>query len=197
MKNNMPTQPVHDLKIHPRENDLIIATHGRGAFIADITPLQELSPAVLTEDAHLFAIKSKVRWVGFDRANSSSLNFAGQSEPAGIVINYYLKSKPKGDVKIQVLKSNLVLNEINGSANPGLNSAVWNMTGRRERTADEKKAMQDTMRGVQGRVYGGRGGMDINYASFPVQEGEYKFVLTVDGKSYTGFASILKDYWYQ
>jgi photosystem II stability/assembly factor-like uncharacterized protein len=197
MKNNMPTQPVHDLKIHPRENDLIIATHGRGAFIADITPLQELSPAVLTEDAHLFAIKSKVRWVGFDRANSSSLNFAGQSEPAGIVINYYLKSKPKGDVKIQVLKGNLVLNEINGSANPGLNSAVWNMTGRRERTADEKKAMQDTMRGVQGRVYGGRGGMDINYASFPVQEGEYKFVLTVDGKSYTGFASILKDYWYQ
>ena len=36
MKTNMPTQPVHDLKIHPREGDLIVATHGRGAYIADI-----------------------------------------------------------------------------------------------------------------------------------------------------------------
>ena len=197
MKNNMPTQPVHDLKIHPRENDLIVATHGRGAFIADIEPLQEISPAVLAEDAHLFAIKSKVRWTGFDRANSSSLNFAGQSEPTGIVVNYYLKAKAKSDVKIRVLKGNMVLNEINGSGNPGLNSAVWNMTGRRERTAEEKKAMQEQMRRMQEMGYGGRGGMDVNFANFPVQEGEYKFVLTVDGKSYTGYASVLKDYWYQ
>jgi hypothetical protein len=113
------------------------------------------------------------------------------------VINYYLKAKPKGEVKIQVLKGNMVLNEINGSGNAGLNSAVWNMNGRRERTAEEKKAMQEQARRRQEMGYGGRGGMDVNYANFPVQEGEYKFVLIVDGKSYTGYASILKDYWYQ
>lgn len=195
MKASMPTQPVHDLKIQPRENELIIATHGRGVFIADIGPLQELSAEVLAKDIHLFAIRPKVRWVGFDRANSSSLNFAGQSEPAGIVINYYLKAKPKDDIKIQVFKGNLLLNEIRGTANPGLNSAVWNMTGRRERTPEEKKAMQEQARRMQERGYGG--GMDINYASFPVQEGEYRVVLTADGKTLSGTATILKDFWYQ
>jgi photosystem II stability/assembly factor-like uncharacterized protein len=196
MKNNMPTQPVHDLKIQPRESDLIVATHGRGIFIADIAPLRELSPEVLAADAHLFPIKSKVKWAGFDRGNSSSSNFAGQSEPTGIVINYYLKAKPKSDVKIQVLKGNLLIYEIRGSANPGLNSAVWNMTGRRERTVEEKKAMQEQLRRMREMGFEGRGGMDINYAALPVQEGDYKFVLMVDDKSYAGFASILKDYWY-
>jgi photosystem II stability/assembly factor-like uncharacterized protein len=195
MKNNMPTQPVHDLKIQPRENDLIIATHGRGAFIADITPLQELSTEVLAKDVHLFAIKPKVRWVGFDRANSSSSNFAGQSEPPGIVVNYYLKAKPKDDVKIQVFNGNMLLNKIKGTSNAGLNSAVWNMTGRRERTLEEKKAMQDEVRRRQERGYGG--GLDINYASFPVQEGDYRVVLTVDGRTLSGTASILKDDWHQ
>jgi photosystem II stability/assembly factor-like uncharacterized protein len=195
MKSNMPTQPVHDLKIQPRENDLIVATHGRGAFITDISPIQELSTEVLARDVHLFAIKPKVRWAGFDRSNSSSLNFAGQSEPPGIVINYYLKSKPKGDVSLQVFKGKMLLNEIKGPANPGLNSAVWGMTGRRERTADEKKAMQEQLRRMQERGFGG--GMDINFASFPVQEGDYKVVLTVDGKSSSGTASILKDMRFQ
>jgi photosystem II stability/assembly factor-like uncharacterized protein len=197
MKSNMPTQPVHDLKIHARENDLIVATHGRGAFVADVSPLQELSVDVLAKDVHLFAIKPKVRWVGFERSNSSSSNFAGQSEPTGIVINYYLKAKPKADVKVQVFKGNMLLNEIRGSANPGLNSAVWNMTGRRERTADEKKSMQERMRRMQEMGFEGRGGMDINYANFPVQEGDYRVVLTVDGKTSSGIASILKDYWYK
>jgi photosystem II stability/assembly factor-like uncharacterized protein len=197
MKNNMPTQPVHDLKIHPREGDLIVATHGRGAFIADIMPLENLSAEVMAKPAHLFPIKSKVRWAGFDRSNSSSSNFNGQSEPNGLVINYFLKAKPKGDVKVQVFKGNLLINELTGTADPGLNSVVWNLTGRRARTAEEKQAMQEQMKRRQERGFTGRVGGDVNYASFAVQEGEYRFVLLVDGASYAGSASILMDYWYK
>jgi hypothetical protein len=41
----LPTVPVHDLVIHPREGDLIAATHGRSLWILDdITPLQQLTP---------------------------------------------------------------------------------------------------------------------------------------------------------
>jgi hypothetical protein len=162
----MPTQPVHDLKVHPREADLIVATHGRGAYIADIKPLQELSNDVLAEDVHLFAPESKVRWVGMDRRGSGSSNFAGKSEPAGMVVYYSLKAKPKGEVTLQVYAGNMLLNEIKGTADVGLNKVFWNMTGRRERTAS---------------------------ASFPVQPGEYKFVLSVDGKTLTTSASVLKD----
>jgi photosystem II stability/assembly factor-like uncharacterized protein len=187
MKNDLPTQPVHDLKVHPREADLIVATHGRGAYIADIKPLQELTSEVLAEDVHLFAIESKVRWVGTDRRGSGSSNFAGESEPLGMLIYYSFKAKPKGEVKLQVYAGNMLLNEIKGTADVGLNKAFWNMTGRRERTAEEKKAAQEGARRF--REMGG----DPNFASFPVQPGEYRFVLLVDGKTLTASASVLRD----
>ncbi len=57
MQNNMPVNPVHDLVIHPRENDLVVGTHGRGFFITDISPLQELTREVLASDAYLFGIE--------------------------------------------------------------------------------------------------------------------------------------------
>ena len=192
MKNDMPTQPVHDLKVQPREADLIVATHGRGAYIADIKPLQELTPGVLAKDVHLFAVESKVRWAGQDRRVSGSSNFAGESEPNGMVISYLLKAKPKEAVKIQVYAGNMLLDEITGTSDAGLNAAVWNMTGRRERTAEEKKAAQEGARRLREMGYGGAGG-DPNYAFFPVQPGEYRIVLSVDGKTLTAFASVLKD----
>ena len=192
MKNDMPTQPVHDLKIHPREADLIVATHGRGAYIADIKPLQELTAEILAEDAHLFTPESKVRWVGQDRRESSSSNFEGNSEPPGMVVYYSLKAKPRGDVKVQVFSGNMLLTEIAGKSEVGLNSVFWNMTGRRERTPDEKKAAQEGARRMREMGYGGPGG-DPNFAFFPVQPGEYRFVLSVDGKTATAFASVLKD----
>lgn len=196
MKNNMPTQPVHDLKVHPRENDLIVATHGRGIFICDVSVIQELTPEILTKDVHLFSIESKVRWATLDRRNSSSSNYAGESEPLGIVINYSLKAKPKEEVKIQVYKGNLMINELKGTANAGLNSVVWNMTGRRERTEAEKKAMQDRIKALRNRGLSGIGGLETNYVSYQAAEGEYKFVLIVDGKKFSGAASILQDVWY-
>ena len=60
LNNNMPTVAVHDLMIHPRDNDLIAATHGRGLWIMDdITPLQQLSEKVTTAEAHLFENRTR------------------------------------------------------------------------------------------------------------------------------------------
>jgi ligand-binding sensor domain-containing protein len=47
LKANLPTVAVHDLTIHPRENDLVIGTYGRALWTGDITPLQELSAEVM------------------------------------------------------------------------------------------------------------------------------------------------------
>jgi photosystem II stability/assembly factor-like uncharacterized protein len=49
-----PTTPVHDLKIHPRDHELIAGTHGRSIWIADIAPLEQLDRQVLAADAFLF-----------------------------------------------------------------------------------------------------------------------------------------------
>ena len=202
LKGNMPIQPVHDLKIHPRENDLIVATHGRGIYIADISPLQELTPQVMAKDAHLFGIEPKIKWApDRSRNQSSSLNFDGKSEPAGISINYYLKAKPQADVRIAIYKGSMPVSEIKGSANPGLNSVLWDMTQRRELTADEKKAMQDRAArfgGARGGQFGGmrgQGQRDPNFAYSSADEGDYKVVLTVDGQQFSGLAKILQDSW--
>jgi photosystem II stability/assembly factor-like uncharacterized protein len=193
MMGTMPTQPVHDLQVHPRENDLIVATHGRGLYIADVSFLAEFTPEVLAKDVHLFGIESKTRWTAPERRNSSSSNYSGQSEPVGILVNYYLKAKPKTEVKLQVYKGNLLLNEIKGTDAPGLNAVQWTMTGRRERTPEEAKQAQEQMRRFREAGFAGAGGMDMKYASFPVPDGEYKFVLIVDGKTLTGFAAILPE----
>ncbi|MFA6167862.1 MAG: hypothetical protein WC700_14675, partial [Gemmatimonadaceae bacterium] len=58
----MPTVPIYDLKIHPRDRELIAATHGRGLWIADITPLQQMDAAVLASATHLFAPRTAFQW---------------------------------------------------------------------------------------------------------------------------------------
>lgn len=194
MKTNMPTQPVHDMVIHPRENDLVVATHGRGFFIADISLLQELSSAVFAKETHLFNIESKIRWVNNQLNVSSSSNFNGESEPNGIMIYYYLKNRAEDKVKVTVYKGNQLINEMTGSGEAGINKVLWNMTVRRERTAEEKKRIREQMQ--RAAKMGFRMRMDPNYVSGPAPLGEYKIVLTVGDQKHTKYASILKDHWY-
>ncbi len=56
---NMPVLPVRDVVIHPRENDLVVGTHGRGAWVTDITPLQQITPETLGRDYYLFEPEPK------------------------------------------------------------------------------------------------------------------------------------------
>jgi photosystem II stability/assembly factor-like uncharacterized protein len=56
-RNGLPAVPVHDLLVHPRDRDLVIATHGRGAYVLDAAPLQEMTAAVLAAPVHLFDVK--------------------------------------------------------------------------------------------------------------------------------------------
>jgi hypothetical protein len=58
----LPTVPVHDLKIHPRDRELIAATHGRSIWIVDVAPLQELSDDILASEAHLFEPDPAFQW---------------------------------------------------------------------------------------------------------------------------------------
>ena len=53
----LATVPIHDLKVHPRDRELIAATHGRSIWIADVLPLQQLADSVVGKPAHLFAPK--------------------------------------------------------------------------------------------------------------------------------------------
>ena len=60
--NGLPTVPVHDLKIHPRDRELIAGTHGRSIWIVDIRPLEQLTDSVLAEGSHLFQSGTAYQW---------------------------------------------------------------------------------------------------------------------------------------
>ncbi len=192
MKNNMPTQPVHDLKIHSRENDLIVATHGRGIYIADISPLVECTADVMAMDAYLFDIESKIRWINNVTNATSSSNFAGESEPRAISVYYHLKDKAAEAPKLTVYQGNVVVGELEGKTDPGINLILWPMTKAPQRTPEQIKQMEAQQQRARQMGYGGRFGSRDPAAPL----GEYRFVLTVNGKTFTKYASILPDLWY-
>jgi photosystem II stability/assembly factor-like uncharacterized protein len=225
MKNNMPTIPVHDLVIHPRENDLVVGTHGRGFFITDISPLQELVPEVISQDVHLFSIEPKVQWIMPSQKATSAQNFAGENESHAVVINYYLKQPVKGDVKVAVYDKMRVINEFAGENRQGLNRVEWGMTWRRKRSKEEIERWErwqrfmeedeeffdyyDTVewfgdpdeevdkwgRSLQTRVHQPPGMTDRKYAHYRVKPGEYTIKLMADGKVLKSRVVILPDYW--
>jgi len=198
MKNNMPIQPVQDLKIHPRENDLIVATHGRGIWIADISPLAELCSKVLDQDSYLFKIEAKIKWVNNDFSNSSSANFAGESESNDVAVYYYLKNKAATDVKLSVYQGKMLISEIKGSKDAGINKILWNMNIRKERSEAEKKRMKTMLKRYADMGFSPRGGQfDANFEFTPAPEGTYTVILTIGDKKLKGKATILKDHWHK
>ncbi len=64
-KGGLPGTPVHDLVIHPRDNDLVVGTHGRSIFIANVEFLQKIDEDILSKSIHVFevdGIKYSSRW---------------------------------------------------------------------------------------------------------------------------------------
>jgi len=107
LKTNLPTVPVDDIAIHPRENDLIAGTHGRSIWVLDdITPLEQLDSKVLNSDLHLFDIRPTVAWrIYGHKGNTGHQFFVAHNPPYGALISFYLKSKPeeKEQVAITIL----------------------------------------------------------------------------------------------
>jgi photosystem II stability/assembly factor-like uncharacterized protein len=190
----LPTVPVHDLKIHPRDRDLIVGTHGRGIFIADISEIEELTPNVLSSDAHLFEIDPVIDWVVGQRGAASSSNFAGMSEPTDMGISYYLRSAASGDVKVRVYDGSRMIAELDGPATAGINTVRWNLQARRERIEGEAVPAGRGGRGGGGRGGGrGGGGAAPNVVLTRVTPGTYRAVLAVGGREYSQPAIVMAD----
>ena len=100
---NLPIVPVTDLIIQKREKELVAATQGRAFWILDDTPLlHQFDAKVAEEDAHLFKPKDAYRMPGFGFRVPSGAAF-GENPPAGVMIYYYLKNKPEGEVTLEIL----------------------------------------------------------------------------------------------
>jgi photosystem II stability/assembly factor-like uncharacterized protein len=128
--NNLPAVPADDLVIHPREQDLVLATHGRSFYILDDTsPLQQLTPEVLAQDAHLFTVRPAVLWnrdVPHHRGGGTAI-FRAQNPPDGAIVSYYLKTGAS-ELRIQVLDAlGSVVREMTGPREPGIHRVQWDL----------------------------------------------------------------------
>jgi photosystem II stability/assembly factor-like uncharacterized protein len=101
LRGGLPTIAVKDIEVQRRENDLVLATFGRGIYILDdYTPLRSVSLERLKEDVWLLPVKDTLRYVEMNRLGGSAGKgsqgdafFAAPNPPFGAVFTYYLKEK--------------------------------------------------------------------------------------------------------
>jgi photosystem II stability/assembly factor-like uncharacterized protein len=128
---DLPNVPVYDLAIHPREHDLIIATHGRGIWIVDdITPLRALTTESLGIDAFFISTKPSVQRLnaGGGWSNGDAV-YIGPNPTDEAVITYYQKKRHIfGDLTMDILDPDgKSLSNVPTSKRRGLSRATWSM----------------------------------------------------------------------
>jgi len=134
---NLPVVPVRNMVI--KENDLVLATHGRSFWILDdLTPLHQLSERVAAANVHLFKPRDAYRMGGGFRFGGTIPGVA-PNPPSGVVLYYYLKGEPEGEVKLAFLEEDGALireysSEPEGRAEEGevakkagMNRFVWDL----------------------------------------------------------------------
>ena len=133
LKNNMPTLAFNDLVIHPRDNDLVLGTHGRGIWILDnVNALQELSDDVLATEnvAHLFTTEpaEMIRYARV-KAQPGDMVFQGKNPPTGAIIDYFLANEVEEEaISLLVLASDgTEVQTLEPTCKRGVNRVVWDL----------------------------------------------------------------------
>jgi len=186
IRNGMPPAPVRDLLIHPRDNDVIVATHGRGLYILDdATPLQQLRDA-MKADAFLFDVRPGVRWIRWNRDGTlGDRDWSQANPPVGASIGFYVKAAPKEPATITITdKAGRTVRTIRDiKAEPGVNRVTWDLRHDNPalppgRPPQAMPGMEDIPPQILAR---------FGFGSFgpPALPGEYTVKLTVAGTELT------------
>ncbi len=130
LKGNLPLVRIDDIQIHARDNALVLATHGRSIWVLDdLSPLERASENILTSDIHLFDVAPATHFRLYGRkGNTGHKWFAAPNPPYGAVINYYVKDKPRDEVKLTITdQRGSVVRDLKGPKEAGLSRVVWDL----------------------------------------------------------------------
>jgi hypothetical protein len=178
-ENEMPAVAVHYLDLHPKTNDLVMATHGRGIIILDdISPLRQVNQDILKKEVHFFDTKPFVieEQSSFG-GTASELEFVGPNPNTSVQLVYYLKKRNtfgKMDLEIQDMKGNKIVTLAPGNQK-GINIVTWGFN-----TKNPKLATAKTL------SYGG-------FTAPRVTAGTYKAVLTKGKETYVKEFQVVND----
>ena len=201
LQGNLPHVPVYDMAV--KEGDLIAATHGRSFWVLDdLTPLHQTTAETQDEAVHLFTPRAAYRplsamrppraalpGVNYHRVSGETATFyerrnsagktervfldAGENPPPGVIVNYYLKDAPSGDVSLTFMDAQG--NEI-----------------RRFSGADGVPAESGANR-FSWDLYHADAAGPPGSAAMVVTPGSYRVRLEVDGQSYEQPFEVRKD----
>jgi photosystem II stability/assembly factor-like uncharacterized protein len=184
LMSGLGTTRIDDVFVHPRENDLVLATHGRGVQIMDdITPLQGMTSDVLASDAHLFTPREAVRWLQDTRRSRSVTGdraWRGENAPPGTAIDFYLRdAEDDVEITITALATGEVFRNIEVEGVAGLNRVQWDLRGNPR----------------QGGARQGFGGFGQGNRGPLADPGLYRVTLSVDGEEHSETVTVLEDVW--
>ncbi len=207
----LPTVAVHDLVIHPRDGDVIAATHGRSIWVLDdATPLQQMTYAVQQSDLHLFVPRTATRWRGISRgATRGHKLFMGRNpltidqqdpgnSPNELVnsagLSFWLGVEPSGPVTVTISTMDggrSVSQEV--EAHEGLNRWFWDL--RFAPSQEEVDAFRERMAQIREQMGGqlpeGFQARRPQGANAPA--GTYRVRISAGGSTVEGTLSVRED----
>ncbi len=176
---NLPAVAVHDLVIHPRTHDLIIATHGRGVYIIDdLTPLRALSPTVLQSAVTLLPSRPAVQYIQPSRQEfPGSDEFYGENPADAAVIAFYQSKRHFfGDLKVNIYdQAGTLIDGVSADKRRGMVRVEWP-------TRLKPPRLPAATMALQGQLIGPR-----------VMEGNYRVELIKDQQKLTGSLTVVPD----
>jgi len=180
LKNDLPTVAVNDIAVHPRDNDLIIGTHGRGIWILeDISTLQEMTPEVMTSPVHLFNVRPATAYYqSAKRESFTKPAFAAKNPLYGMAVTCYLQAKPKEKPKVSILNArNEPVFEFNFNIKEGIQRDYWNL----QTVPKTKEGLKITPSAM-------------GFTALPlIAPGEYAVELNVDGQKFRTMTFVRPD----
>ena len=126
----IPALPVRDIHIHPRENDLIIATHGRGIYILDDISWMRKISEIERDDLCLINTRNACRYIpASDRTNQGDDIYIAPNPDYGAIINYYIpKGHDQNGLNILIRSfDNILLWKFKVDTKPGIHRVTWNL----------------------------------------------------------------------
>ncbi len=150
-----PSVSTMDLKIHPREHDLVIGTFGRAAFVLDdIRPLRELAkePTIMDEPLHVFnapdAYLASYKEAAGTRFQGDAI-YDGENRPEGALLTFSIQDiiqeaddsveVKKDTLLVEVLDQGAVIRTLKAEAQAGLNRFNWDLSRKGQRGPDTEK----------------------------------------------------------
>ncbi|MFM8177905.1 MAG: glycosyl hydrolase, partial [Candidatus Kapaibacterium sp.] len=136
---NLPVTPIHDIAVHAREKDLVVATHGRSFWILDdLTPLHQLADSI--RRAPLSLLTPRPTYLIGNGSYVSKTMSEGTNAPSGVQLTYWLRDSVRGELTLEIVDQK--------------DSVIRRFSNLKTDTGDDRKPNTETFESVPERRSG-------------------------------------------